>query len=73
MRTSDFGSEPHWPDILTKKDLDGMHSEFFRELRLSISELRAEIHSLFRTQTIQLATIFGIINASMVAVLQFGR
>lgn len=52
----------NWTDIVTKNDL-----------KAEIAGLRAEIHSLMRTQLIQMTTIFSIINASMVAVLQFGR
>lgn len=52
----------NWTDIATKNDL-----------RAEISGLRTEIHSLMRTQLIQMTTIFSIINASMIAVLQFGR
>lgn len=52
----------NWTDIVTKNDL-----------KAEIAGLRAEIHSLMRTQLIQMTTIFSVINASMVAVLQFGR
>jgi len=52
----------NWTDIVTKSDL-----------KVEMADLRAEIHSLMRTQLIQMTTIFSIINASMVAVLQFGR
>lgn len=52
----------NWTDIVTKNDL-----------KAEIAGLRAEIHSLMRTQLIQMTTIFSIINASMVAILQFGR
>jgi hypothetical protein len=58
-----------WTDIVTKKDLQTEMAQ----VRLEIAGLRAEIHSLMRTQLIQMTTIFSIINASMVAVLQFGR
>lgn len=70
----------NWTDIVTKKDLQtemaqvrsDMRAEFAL-FRQELAGLRAETHSLMRTQLIQLTTIFGIINASMVAVLQFGR
>jgi hypothetical protein len=59
----------NWTDIVTKNDLKAEVAQ----VRLEIAGLRAEIHSLMRTQLIQMTTIFSIINASMVAVLQFGR
>jgi len=59
----------NWTDIVTKNDLKAEMAQ----VRLEIAGLRAEIHSLMRTQLIQMTTIFSIINASMVAVLQFGR
>lgn len=59
----------NWTDIVTKNDLKAE----IAQVRLEIAGLRAEIHSLMRTQLIQMTTIFSIINASMVAVLQFGR
>ncbi|MBU3689544.1 MAG: hypothetical protein B7C54_06160 [Acidimicrobiales bacterium mtb01] len=62
-----------WPEVATKKDLEETRSALSSQLRLEISGLRAEFHSLMRTQLIQISTIFSIINASMVAVLQFGR
>jgi hypothetical protein len=66
----------NWSDIVTNKDLALHKAEIraeFSQVHSSIAALRTEVHSLMRTQLIQLTTIFGIINASMVAVLQFGR
>jgi len=70
----------NWTDIVTKSDLKVEMAEFRSEMktefalfRQEMAVLRAETHSLMRTQLIQMTTIFSIINASMVAVLQFGR
>ena len=70
----------NWTDIVTKNDLKAEMADVRAEMkaefalvRQEISGLRAEMHSLMRTQLIQMTTIFSIINASMVAVLQFGR
>lgn len=70
----------NWTDIVTKSDLKVEMAEFRSEMKTEfalvhqeMAVLRAETHSLMRTQLIQMTTIFSIINASMVAVLQFGR
>ena len=70
----------NWTDIVTKNDLKAEMADVRAEMkaefaivRQEMGGLRAEMHSLMRTQLIQMTTIFSIINASMVAVLQFGR
>ena len=63
----------NWTDIVTKSDLKAEMAEFRSEMKTEFALVRQEMHSLMRTQLIQMTTIFSIINASMVAVLQFGR
>lgn len=74
----------NWTDLATQSNLrteisslrSDMTAEFTSvrsEFKGQIAELRVEMHSMMRTQLIQLTTIFGILNASMVAVMQLTR